>query len=205
MFKHVYDSFKYLYKNNTKHPEQLGSIYFYSDPHFGDADMAALRIEHSPLKFAPTDEEQVTAINSIVSANDTLIILGDVGDPEPVAKIRAGRKILIKGNHDTGNANYAAYFDEIYEGPVFLSEKILLSHEPIDFPYALNIHGHVHFVGPATEPTNPRVYTVNVCAENLNYQPISLAEIVSLGWLKQITSLHRATIDTAAFRKEQSL
>ncbi len=37
---------------------------------------------------------------------DTLIILGDVGNIECVRRLRAGRKVLIMGNHDTGRTKY---------------------------------------------------------------------------------------------------
>ena len=53
-----------------------GSIYVYGDPHFGDEDIKAAYTEW------PAAAEQVKIINSIVTKNDTLIILGDVGDYE---------------------------------------------------------------------------------------------------------------------------
>ena len=54
------------------------------------------------------------------------------------------RKILILGHHDSGASKYEDYFDEIYSGPLIISEKIILSHEPGEVPWALNIHGHDH-------------------------------------------------------------
>ena len=60
---------------------------------------------------------------------DTFVCLGDVGAPEYVKEIKARKKILILGNHDAKGA-YTKYFDEIYAGPIFIAEKILLSHEP---------------------------------------------------------------------------
>jgi hypothetical protein len=33
-------------------------------------------------------------------------------------------------------------FNEVYGGPLFISDKIVLSHEPFYLPFALNIHGH---------------------------------------------------------------
>lgn len=30
----------------------------------------------------------------------------------------------------------------MYEGPLCVSDKIILSHEPLNIPYMLNIHGH---------------------------------------------------------------
>lgn len=86
-------------------------------------------------------------------------------------------------------------FDEVYEGALTISDKIVLSHEPIEFPFALNIHGHDHSnwtVGPNH---------LNVCAEHINYMPISLKDIVKSGLLSDISTIHRDTIDKATARK----
>lgn len=87
-------------------------------------------------------------------------------------------------------------FDEVYEGPLFISEKILLSHEPINLPFVLNIHGHDHSYW------NPEdINHWNICAEHINYTPINLNEIVKSGRLNKISSIHRTTIDEATERK----
>lgn len=127
-----------------------GRIFVYSDPHFADEEMKYIR------KNYIGDQEQVDRINKLVHKNDTIIFLGDIGDVEWVKKIH-GYKVLIMGNHDRGRTNYERVqskfmectfeygvrevvmddnhlFDEVYEGPLFISEKILLSHEPIDLP-----------------------------------------------------------------------
>ena len=145
------------------------------------------------------DEEQVARIRSKVGKNDTLIILGDVGDKEWLKKLR-GYKVLILGNHDAGATTYADCVDEVYEGALMISDKIILSHEPIDFPYALNIHGHDH---SGWEKFNTP--HLNMCAEHINYTPISLKQIVKSGILKNIVSIHRETIDTATERKKKKL
>ena len=167
-----------------------GTIYFYSDPHFSDEEMKYLR------KNYIGDEEQVKRINSKVGKNDTIVILGDIGDKEWVKKIR-GYKVLITGNHDAGATTYKDYFDEVYDGALFISSKILLSHEPINYPFALNIHGHDH----SGWETSGNDLCWNMCAERINYTPISIQEIVKSGILKSIPSIHRATIDKATKRK----
>lgn len=185
MYKHLYDCFAHWYHG--------GTIYFYSDPHFNDADVKAMR------KNYIGDEEQVKRIRSKVGKNDTLIILGDVGDKEFLKKIR-GYKVLILGNHDSGASTYKDYVDEVYEGVLMISDKILLSHEPVDFPYALNIHGHRHAL--------PHKYAdgyLNMCAEAINYTPVPIKEIIERGVLKGIPSIHRKTIDTATERKKKRL
>jgi len=88
-------------------------------------------------------------------------------------------------------------FDEVYTGPLMIGEKLLLSHEPINQTYALNIHGHDHS-GIAKDD-----YHINCCANKLNYKPISLNQLLKKGALHNIESIHRQTIDRATIRKEQ--
>lgn len=171
----LYDTFE--------HWHEKGSIWLYSDPHFSDEEMKYLR------KNYIGDDEQVKRINSVLGKNETIVFLGDIGDVLPIRKVK-GYKVLITGNHDRGDTYYKDYFDEIYNGPLFISNKILLSHEPIDFPYALNIHGHDH---SNWFPKDGR--HINVCAEHIDYTPINLNKIVKSGALANITDIHRATID----------
>ena len=173
-----------------KHWIHGGQIYIYSDPHFADKDSQFFRVNYVG------DEEQVKRINSKIGKKDTLIILGDVGDKEYLKKIR-GYKVLILGNHDAGASVYKDCVDEIYEGALFISEKIVLSHEPIDFPFAYNIHGHVHCAKAKNDSNH-----FNACAEHIDYTPISLKNLVESGVLKKIKSIHRVTIDEATARKK---
>jgi calcineurin-like phosphoesterase family protein len=180
MYKHVYDCFKHYYHG--------GSIYLYSDPHFADEEMKYLRSNYVG------DAEQVKRINSKVGKNDTIIFLGDIGDPSFVKHIR-GYKVLVMGNHDTGRYKYEPYFDEIYEGPIMLNDRLILSHEPVKLPFAYNIHGHTHS-GAASTPTS-----TCVCAEHIDYTPVHLDNLIRSGVMKNITSIHRITIDNAIERK----
>ena len=230
MIEQLYECFK--------HWSKKGSVWVYSDPHFNDEEAAGYgRI---------SDEEQLKLINSKVGKNDTIVILGDVGDIEFARKIK-GYKVLICGNHDLGASNYQRkieyykfditksskdsviqwaketypncaievdtgyslthapfeiwevkvdnkLFDEVYTGPLFIGEKLLLSHEPINFPFALNLHGHCH---NGQQDSNH----INCCSNIINYTPVSLNQICKSGVLKKVETLHRATIDTATERK----
>ena len=171
-----------------RHWSAQGTTWIYSDPHFNDPEMKNYhRI---------SDEEQLKRINSKVGKKDTIIILGDIGDGEWASKIK-GYKILIKGNHDTGSANYKKIFNEIYEGPIFISPKILLSHEPIEgLDWCMNIHGHVH----ANIPNDNTHF--NVCSNNIDYTPINFNRWIKEGYLSNIKGIHRPTIDRATERKK---
>ena len=265
MKNYLYDIFanKWVRKN--------GSIYIYSDPHFSDLDSYMLRdIIHCitreqfeeldiqnfsyddflNIAVKHADEMQIKNINKVCGKNDTLIILGDVGNVECVKKLKAGYKVLILGNHDKGASNYKRVtdyveycyddknseefksivlskiqefidygyidkicldegrivhkltldnhlFDEVYEGPLMINDRVILSHEPIPMTtYMFNIHGHVHKEVPFTTE-----FHLNVCAEHIDYTPINLLRLFKQGLLSDVENIHRVTIDTAVERK----
>ena len=218
-----------------KHWSETGSVFILSDPHFNGSDCKL--IDRNWI----STEEQINRINQIVHKNDTLIILGDVGEIEYISRLKAGYKVLILGNHDLGASNYKRaiteltiknctlskkdvveqlkknpeyessqihisdnpdgtllaeidnkLFDEVYEGPLCISEKIILSHEPINLPYFVNIHGHDH-AGKFRDGKN-----LNVAANVCNYTPINLKNEIKNGLLANVPSIHRMTIDNAS-------
>lgn len=166
-----------------------GSVWLLGDTHFEDADC--------PLMDGGwiTPQEQVAWINKYVGKNDTFIHLGDVGNPEWMRQIR-GYKVLLCGNHDRGASYYEPFFDEVYGGPLFIAEKILLSHEPVPgINYALNIHGHDHG-GEYID-----CYHLNLAANVAKYTPANLGSIIKRGVLTGIDSLHRQAVDLAVYKK----
>lgn len=173
-----------------RHWSDGGSVYILSDTHFGDSDCKLMD------KDWITPEEQINIINEIVHKNDTFVHLGDVGDPKYVPMIKAHKKILILGNHDA-KGKYKDLFDEVYDGPLFIADKILLSHEPIyELRFCLNIHGHDHGC-PGVYP-----YHLNLAANVCNYRPLNLGKLIKDGELSNIDNIHRITIDEAINRKE---
>lgn len=166
-----------------------GNIWIYSDPHFGDSKAVRFR------DYKADDAIQIRNINSKVGKKDTIIFLGDIGNPECISKIR-GYKVLIKGNHDVGTSNYQYLFNEIYDGPLTINNKIILSHEPINLPFIFNIHGHKHDL-----PHKYDDHHLNVCAEAINYTPISLLSLIKNGAAAHVDDIHRVVIDAATKRK----
>ena len=223
------------------HWHSEGTLWIYSDPHFNDPDL-------KKGINRPDAEELVKLINSKCGRKDTLIILGDIVDIEPVKQIRAKRKILIMGNHDAGRSNYERQiisrkfpmdifqkdealeemkrvypncrysideswefhspfncwvvtadnmlFDEVYEGPLMIAEKLILSHEPVDVPWAFNIHGHDH-------AGKKRKNHLNVCADVIGYVPVNMNQFMKSGAMAHIDTIHRETIDKATVRKQK--
>ena len=172
---------------------EKGSVYILSDLHLDDVDCALM----DPYWITP--EKQVKIINSMITKNDTFICLGDVGSPDYASRINAGHKVLLLGNHDK-RKDYKDIFDEIYEGPLFISEKILLSHEPVyGLSWCLNIHGHDH---NGIEPYAEGCKHLNLAANVCGYTPVSLGQLIKDGILADISSIHRQTIDRATERKQ---
>lgn len=177
------------------HWSENGRIFILSDLHFADSDCKLM----DPEWISP--EEQINIINGIVSRNDTFICLGDVGNPKYIPLISAKKKILLLGNHDAKGA-YKEYFDEVYKGPLFISDKILLSHEPVHgLQWCLNIHGHDH---NCIEPYQEGCKHINVAANVCGYTPINLGKNIRDGVLSDILSIHRITIDNAIERRKRS-
>jgi calcineurin-like phosphoesterase family protein len=89
-------------------------------------------------------------------------------------------------------------FDEVYEGALMIGEKLILSHEPVDIPWAFNLHGHVHSL-PHGQKSHHRHF--NCCSDAIGYKPINLNQWLKQGYLANIQTIHRATIDSATERK----
>ena len=84
-------------------------------------------------------------------------------------------------------------FDEVYEGPLFINDKICLSHEPIDLKFGINIHGHCHNSEQSIYHTCEYV-DVNIVADVREFMPIRLDKLIGEFKTKD---LHRVTIDKA--------
>jgi len=176
-----------------RHWSDNGSVWLISDTHFDDPDTLAMDQEW----IAPA--KQIEIINKFVYPTDTFICLGDVGNPEWVKKLRCKYKVLLLGNHDKKH-RYEDVFNEIYAGPIFISDRILLSHEPINgLPWCLNIHGHDH---NCREVFDEGCEHINLAANVCNYTPVNLKEIITGGKLAKINSIHRETINRAVAGKE---
>lgn len=180
-----------LYKT-FQHWAENGSVYILSDTHFDDPDTKIM----DPTWITP--EEQIKRINEVVRKNDTFICLGDVGKAEYISQIKASKKTLLLGNHDR-KADYVDYFDEIYSGPLFIAEKILLSHEPVyGLPFVTNIHGHDH---NNREKYREDCRHLNLAANVCDFRPVSLGKLIKEGILSGVHSIHRMTIDRAVQKK----
>ncbi len=189
MINSLYPQFQYW--------SSTGSVYIISDTHFEDSDCKYM----DPDWITP--QEHIDIIRRQVRRPDTLVHLGDVGNGEWLIQVPAAHKILITGNHDV-LSKVSKYFDEVYTGPLFIADRILLSHEPI---YGLenfccNIHGHNHAAGNVLYMSSNTNH-INLASNVYNYQVFNLGKEIKNGLLSQIKNYHRCTINEATFRKEK--
>lgn len=177
-----------------KHWSEKGTCWLISDTHFNDEE---LYVGTKKIERADADE-YVKLINSKVGRKDVLIHLGDVGDLEAMKKVR-GYKVLIMGNHDTGVTKYKEIFNEVYQGPVQIGEKLILSHEPLECDWAFNIHGHIHSFTYRDDARH-----MCICPEvTRQFEPINFNQLMKSGFMSKIETQHRKTINTATKRKEK--
>lgn len=170
-----------------------GSVWLYSDPHFDDEEMSQV------IPGWIGSQEQIDSINKYAFKNDYLVFLGDIGNPEWLRKLKCQNLIAVLGNHDRGVSYYSDYFESVYDGPLFISDRILLSHEPIDdTPFCFNFHGHTHCQG------NKDDKHMNLCADVIGYKPISLGAVIKSGALSKIPKIHRLAIERQRYEKTSS-
>lgn len=171
--------------------------HFYSDPHFGHANI----IKYADRPFttaAEMDRELIRRYNEVIKPKDTVLWLGDCtfrwGEAfHSIMRKLRGKKLLIRGNHDKGKPTMLTYgFEEVMDGPILWGDKYVLSHYPprIDIgvpPEKIKyynrrpvleegqiiIHGHTHekerFIG------NQRIH---VGVDAWDYYPVPVSAII---------------------------
>jgi len=180
----------------------MSKTWLYADPHFYHQGVCRfLRYDGSPLR--PWDDAQemsekmIQWYNELVQPDDRVYILGDVAMNRKALEKSIprllGRKILVKGNHDTDKLSYySQYFDDIRAYVV--KKGFIMSHIPIHpgslSRWSLNLHGHLHSnevrIGTNfTDDYNTDVskYPIDkrykcVSVEHTDYRPIDLDVIL---------------------------
>ena len=135
-------------------------------------------------KFATIQEHDKYIVELIrkwlkkLAKDDIFYFLGDFGSPtnETITELGAifgeacCKTVAIRGNHDheTETGIMKTLFDEVYDYPIWISHRIVLSHFPCAvWKDQLNIHGHLH--GSVLDSPNHLCASLHVAG----YQPIN--------------------------------
>jgi calcineurin-like phosphoesterase family protein len=130
------------------------------------------------------NEHIVSCWNKVVKKKDLVIVLGDITMEKnkyySILNSLNGLKTIILGNHDEPNhvPELLKYVNKV-AGMIDYKKEYILTHCPIhpsqlEYRYSYNIHGHIH----SEVIDDPRY--INVCAENIDYTPKTLEELLEL-------------------------
>jgi len=167
-------------------------IFFIADTHFNHNAI----VQYCGRPFKNSDEMDETIIrnwNQIVKPEDTVYHLGDFSlsrseKYQEYIDTLNGKIILIMGNHDRRRTVtfWKKRGVEAYKSPVLFDvskntieeEFWTLSHEPIDEPGIINIHGHTHGNTHRGEVPEAGIH-ICVSVETTGYTPVSME------WIKK--------------------
>lgn len=157
--------------------------YVTADWHFNHERILAFERSDCGTMYAH-NKRIVDNYNAMVSDDDTVYVLGDVGFGAPqllgdIIKQLHGHKILVFGNHDrfTATQGLEMGFEQVLTGPFYYPSKytpgrIILSHEPareaFENHYVINVHGHLH----NAQLNLPNFFNVNVA--RTDYKPVPM-------------------------------
>ena len=132
-------------------------IYLISDTHFNHKNI--IQYEDRPFNsISEMNDVMIKNWNSIITDEDTVIHLGDVGlgneaSLKYIVPSLKGHKILIRGNHDSKSKSFYldCGFEEVLNNKIENIEGLVVyfSHRPESRPgdgskYDIHIYGHVH-------------------------------------------------------------
>ena len=174
--------------------------YYTSDLHLGHENIISI-CKRPFATVEEMDEILITNWNSVVKAEDTVFILGDLiyknaRAPEYYLDRLKGKKVLILGNHDTwfrkNLIKYERYFENT-EGYHYLEvsdqgRRVVLFHYPIlewnaYYRGAYHIYGHVHDDFKSSD-INYRIVRnetkmLNACSDLNYFYPVTLDQLIA--------------------------
>ena len=126
----------------------MANVWFTSDLHFGHKNIQKFRLE---IKSEEENRNRIISDwDKLVTKRDDVYVLGDAAftmDTVEHFSALAGRKFLVRGNHDDLDTQvYLKHFDSVYGLKKY--KEFWLSHAPIhpnELRGKVNLHGHVHY------------------------------------------------------------
>lgn len=174
-------------------------IFFTSDQHFGHESI--IRFANRPhSSLEEMDDDMIRKWNNVVPQDGLTFVLGDIGfcDKKRIIEIYSklnGRKILIRGNHDTNYTDSVLHsiFDEIHD-LIYTRIKdeetskyiyMVLCHYPMfdwqgSFKGAWQLFGHIHtrvLTEFDTLKTKLFASQYDVGVDNNNFEPVSFKRL----------------------------
>lgn len=161
-----------------------------ADPHFGHKGVCKFTQNDGVTPLRPWDDpaemdgKLISNWNNVVDDQDRVYVLGDVAFTKKALwplKVLKGRKVLVKGNHDTEKLSvYSELFDDIRACVV--KKGFIMTHIPIH-PASLsrwqfNVHGHLHS-NVVMDGNTPDERYINVSVEQIDYTPLDLQTILN--------------------------
>lgn len=147
-------------------------VLFMSDPHIGHTNIANFRV--NVTSEGHNREWLAHHLSEALSKRSMLWVLGDAAFTEDALEWWSqfpGKKILVRGNHDTLPINkYCEVFEEVYG--LVRYKQYWLSHAPVhpdELRGKINLHGHVHYQSIKTPAGFIDNRYFNCCVENLTY------------------------------------
>jgi len=171
--------------------------WFTADTHFDHSNI----IKYCNRPFKNVEEMNKILIrnwNQRVKEEDTVFIVGDFCFKETMHKAEyfvnqlKGKKIFIKGNHDSHNGINTKIISLVLRFGKRKHREILLVHNPLEggIGYYLILSGHVHNKWKFKRYEFPEGYydCCNVGVDVWNYYPISINEIFKEyhKWLRKL-------------------
>lgn len=166
------------------------NVFVIGDLHIGELSL----IQKARQQFADCEAHNKYLVyrwNKVVKNDDDVVyVIGDIGrDKEMIKavfeKLR-GYKIMISGNHDSmPKIFYDEIFDEVYWHPLYLTDRLLLSHIPRMIEDGnINVHGHTHWINIDDGKH------FNVSCEVVDFQPQSLAKYEKILAMRPREEIH---------------
>lgn len=181
---------------------------FTSDPHLSHKNI----ISFERKQFKTIDEHDTFIkyiIQSNVKPNDTLYLLGDVGEMSDKNiefwKSLPCKTILIRGNHDTQKGKLLKAFDVVSDVPIFYKKRILLSHEPLPVTNeTINVHGHLHgsrlnmnnYINLSIHVADYKIWTEKDLEKRLTIQP-KISQHFMFEWYAKNYEFHNKKDDVS--------
>lgn len=163
----------------------MSRVYFTSDWHLGHSGIA----NNFRTNFESDNVHDATIFENarkVLTKRDVTFFVGDISfTDEGLEMVHAleGRKILVRGNHDTQSMEmYNKVFDEIHGA--YRYKGAFVTHIPIhpsELYRGFNIHGHCHRGGPREHMIGDDWKSYfNVIGEYNDYQLVSAEEIFAV-------------------------